>query len=110
MEFKKYPDNWQNIIEFVKHRDNYTCSKCHQRKSSYELRVHHMVPLSKGGSNKETNLQTLCNDCHISKHPHMKNFKSKPAKETIKKYERFSSRIKDSDMIMGDLWNHKILM
>jgi hypothetical protein len=33
-----------------------------------ELHVHHIVPLGKGGTNKQDNLKTLCRDCHHSIH------------------------------------------
>lgn len=101
MEFHKYPENWQCIIAEVKERDNYTCSMCKYRFDSYNLRVHHMIPLSKGGSNKKTNLQTLCNNCHALKHPHMKNRKSKIQKKNYgKKFNSRYDRISESDMRM----------
>jgi 5-methylcytosine-specific restriction endonuclease McrA len=61
-----------------------------------------MIPLSKGGSNKKTNLQTLCKDCHDLKHPHMKNRKNKGQNRDYgKKFNsRYSSRINESDMLM----------
>lgn len=101
MDFKKYPENWSNIIALVKTRDNFTCSKCKKIFTSYELRVHHMIPLSKGGSNSESNLQTLCGNCHKLKHPHMKNSKFKiQKKDYSKKYSKNNSRISESDMLM----------
>jgi 5-methylcytosine-specific restriction endonuclease McrA len=33
--------------------------------------VHHIVPLSSGGSNSLTNLLHLCLDCHCRRHRHM---------------------------------------
>lgn len=96
MNFKKYPENWSVIIAMVKSRDNYTCSTCKKVFDSYELRVHHMIPLSKGGSNKESNLQTLCENCHKLKHPHLRN----GFKKLEKKSSSNSNRISESDMRM----------
>jgi 5-methylcytosine-specific restriction endonuclease McrA len=38
---------------------------------------HHVVPLSKGGRNKRSNIVPLCHRCHCAVHPHMQK-KSKP--------------------------------
>ena len=32
------------------------------------LEVHHIKPLSKGGTNEQDNLRTLCRGCHIALH------------------------------------------
>jgi len=45
-------------------RDNFTCQKC---ASQDLLEVDHIIPISKGGSNKEDNLQTLCLPCNRKK-------------------------------------------
>ena len=63
-----YPYNWDEIREQALSRDGYKCGNC---ESSYNLHVHHIVPLSKGGTNNLSNLQTLCQDCHKKIHPHM---------------------------------------
>jgi len=102
MEFGKYPENWDCIIARIKERDNYICSECKQRFDSFLLRVHHMIPLSKGGSSKDNNLLTLCVNCHSLKHPHMMNRKNKIQKKNYaNKYNsRFPSKISESDMLM----------
>jgi 5-methylcytosine-specific restriction protein A len=43
----------------------YRCEQCHA--ATGDLRVDHIVPLSKGGSNALTNMQALCEDCHDAK-------------------------------------------
>jgi len=88
---RPYPVNWNEIIARVKERDNYTCRKCNKRFTSFELRVHHMIPLSKGGSNNDTNLQTLCDNCHNSKHFHLKN------KSKLTSINKYSRKFSDSD-------------
>ncbi len=51
------------IREQILSRDNYRCVRC----SSFEnvdLQVHHIIP----GESTETNLATLCFDCHLEAH------------------------------------------
>lgn len=69
----EYGDNWKNIATQVKRRDNYTCQKCGRQFPPFStfLHVHHILPLSRGGSNTPENLITLCRDCHKDDHPHM---------------------------------------
>lgn len=45
-------------------RDNYQCRNCHSRES---LTLDHIVPYSVGGSDDQTNLQTLCLTCNCRK-------------------------------------------
>lgn len=49
--------------EKIKKRDNYTCQYCG---STYRgnLEVHHIVPISKGGPDKSSNLVTACGRCN----------------------------------------------
>lgn len=65
-----YPDNWSEIRQEVLERDEYRCGNCG---STDNLHVHHIVPLSLGGSNLPSNLRTLCKSCHQRLHPHMKD-------------------------------------
>ena len=49
-------------------RDNYTCVECGARKSDgATLHVDHKIPVSKGGTDELSNLQTLCSDCNLNK-------------------------------------------
>jgi 5-methylcytosine-specific restriction endonuclease McrA len=64
-----YPDNWNELSESVKHRDGHKCTDCGA--SGVELHVHHVIPLSKGGTNDLDNLTTLCRQCHSMIHPRM---------------------------------------
>lgn len=48
----------------IKARDNYICLKCGTTKN---LTVDHIIPVSKGGSSDDDNLQTLCYACNTSK-------------------------------------------
>ena len=49
-------------------RDNYTCVECGARKEDgATLHVDHKIPVSKGGTDELSNLQTLCSDCNLNK-------------------------------------------
>ena len=50
---------------YVLERDGYKCQQCGSR---HRLEVHHVKPLSKGGSPHPDNCKTLCRNCHISLH------------------------------------------
>lgn len=66
----RYPENWEDLRQEVLERDEYQCGNCG---STDSLHVHHIVPLSLGGSNQPSNLRTLCKSCHKKLHPHMKD-------------------------------------
>ena len=51
----------------VLRRDNYRCVFCGVSARKAELEVDHILPFSRGGSNKISNLQTLCKDCNRGK-------------------------------------------
>ncbi len=61
--------NRKNISQKTKlkilKRDTYTCCIC--GRSGVELDIDHIVPHSKGGTDEESNLQTLCVACNRSK-------------------------------------------
>ncbi len=46
-------------------RDHYRCRKC--GKSTDDLEVDHIIPISKGGKSTFDNLQTLCHRCNYRK-------------------------------------------
>ena len=74
--FSEYPDNWNEIREIVLARDGYRCRNPHCQHNNptideATLHVHHIVPLSKGGTSTLENLITLCEYCHAEIHPHM---------------------------------------
>ena len=61
-----YPDDWSDLSNAVKRRDSYRCTNCEA--VDVEIHVHHIVPLSQGGSNEMDNLVTLCDICHREEH------------------------------------------
>lgn len=50
---------------FVK--DNYKCVECGATKEDTRLHVDHILPVSQGGSDELSNLQTLCEACNLTK-------------------------------------------
>lgn len=65
-----YPHDWIVLRDTILHRDNHECTECDPTCSG-PLQVHHLIPLSKGGTNDHDNLVTLCQRHHEMKHPHM---------------------------------------
>lgn len=56
---------WQRVADYVRRRDDFTCRNCRRRGWT----VHHVTPVSSGGSHRPGNLRTLCDDCHAEIHP-----------------------------------------
>jgi 5-methylcytosine-specific restriction endonuclease McrA len=48
-------------------RDGYRCQVCEAPGGTVELTVDHIIPVSAGGTNAESNLQTLCRTCNSRK-------------------------------------------
>lgn len=66
-----YPSDWDSRRKNVYARDDYTCAHCGiggGPNGNAELHAHHIVPKSRGGSDKLSNLITLCNQCHNAVH------------------------------------------
>lgn len=53
-----------SVRDVVFERDGYACRRC---SSMEDLSLDHVIPSSRGGSDDESNLQTLCMRCNISK-------------------------------------------
>lgn len=89
----EYPSDWESRRRNVYSRDNYTCQNCGANggtRGSAELHAHHIVPKSKGGSHKKSNLVTLCRECHGAIHgsrdaPTTNLYNSRTSKATVKK-------------------------
>ena len=65
---KKYGNNWNRLRNrYI--REHPLCEDC--LKSGYYVpaaEVHHIVPVSRGGTNEITNLVALCKSCHMKRH------------------------------------------
>lgn len=64
-----YKKTWPETAREVKRRDGYKCKVC---SGTEDLEVHHIVPVSRGGTNHKTNLITLCSTCHHKRHKHLR--------------------------------------
>jgi hypothetical protein len=60
-----------NVRQYVLARDGYKCQLCQTSEAAPEhykknliYQTHHIIPESKGGTNKPDNFLTLCTDCH----------------------------------------------
>jgi 5-methylcytosine-specific restriction endonuclease McrA len=56
------------LRETIKQRDEFTCRLCLNKLDSFNLQVHHIVPVSNGGNDDLNNLVLLCNGCHTKLH------------------------------------------
>lgn len=56
---------WSALRWFILDRDNFTCAYCGE--SSDDLCADHVIPLSRGGTNHESNLVCACRPCNSSK-------------------------------------------
>jgi 5-methylcytosine-specific restriction endonuclease McrA len=54
----------EEVRMYVWRRDNGRCVKCNSDKN---LEFDHIIPISKGGSNTERNIQLLCSECNKKK-------------------------------------------
>ena len=67
-------------------RDNFTCQYCgvNKEEDGVKLEVDHIIPVSKGGTNKKSNLTTACFRCNRGKsNKVIPNTKASNDKETI---------------------------
>lgn len=67
---------WQDTRARILQRDAFTCASCGRVHLSHQ--VDHVTPLHKGGSNDDSNLQTLCVQCHQVKTSKEARHRSKP--------------------------------
>ncbi|WP_084068576.1 HNH endonuclease [Paraburkholderia heleia] len=68
---------WGKIRNRIKQRDQYTCRAC--KRADLRGVVDHIKPLEQGGTNDDTNLQYLCEPCHVDKTNRDRGFKVKRA-------------------------------
>jgi len=63
---------WRQLRQVVYCRDHGLCMYCSTAVALHECHIHHVQPLSQGGTNHPSNLKTVCVRCHKERHPHMK--------------------------------------
>jgi len=54
----------QSVKESALRKAHWRCQNCGMSGREVKLEVHHIVPISKGGTNKLSNLTVLCPNCH----------------------------------------------
>lgn len=59
-------NSYYNLKAFILARDKYTCQKC--KAVEVPLRVHHIKFRSNGGTDRPSNLVTVCTNCHTKIH------------------------------------------
>lgn len=65
---------WQHMRQYILIRDKYTCQRCHGAKHCGQLEVHHKIHLTPENIHdasialNDSNLITLCRDCHFEVH------------------------------------------
>ncbi len=64
---------WIKVKQWVYQRDKGICQYCFELTEYKDTHCHHVLELSRSGTNHPTNLKTLCIKCHKNKHPFMKN-------------------------------------
>lgn len=64
-------------------RDGYRCALCD---STQYIQIHHVVHRSKGGSNHEHNLITLCSTCHGHVHGIIPDYAKETSAEDMMHY------------------------
>lgn len=79
---KGFNYNYSSRREAILHRDNYTCQCCGKKHT--RLEVHHIVFRSRGGTDDEKNLITLCKECHDAIHNGTLVLNKKPKKLNLK--------------------------
>jgi 5-methylcytosine-specific restriction endonuclease McrA len=57
----------KEVRKYVFQRDKYQCQSCGMREEETNLTIDHIIPLSRGGQNDISNLQTLCLKCNQRK-------------------------------------------
>ncbi|KKN28543.1 hypothetical protein LCGC14_0853100 [marine sediment metagenome] len=58
---------WTKLRWKILYRDKYTCQYCGQAAPNVQLEVDHIIPLSEGGADDDTNLITSCWACNRGK-------------------------------------------
>jgi len=79
-------ENWKWRRREAIIRDDYTCRECETTggpKGDAQLEVHHITPVSKGGSDDLENLETLCQSCHRTKRDNPGSFDKQYSTDAI---------------------------
>ena len=69
LQRKRRRANLRPSLRFkILHRDQYRCQTCGASAAGgADLHIDHILPVSKGGTNDESNLRALCSECNIGR-------------------------------------------
>ena len=67
--YNEQDKSWWSILRDVEKRDGKRCSDCGT--TDLKIERHHIVPLSRGGTNSLRNIISLCERCHARRHGHL---------------------------------------
>jgi len=56
---------WRRLKDKIHRREQYTCKCCGM--VTMQLELEHIVNVAQGGTDDESNLQSLCPPCHLKK-------------------------------------------
>jgi 5-methylcytosine-specific restriction endonuclease McrA len=65
-------ESWYSISDRVRERDGYTCTSCGTYLGKGKGDIHHIRPLSRGGTTTMANLTLKCKECHADRHIHLR--------------------------------------
>ncbi|MGJ0485155.1 MAG: exonuclease domain-containing protein [Methylomicrobium sp.] len=75
----------ERFRNFIKSEDGHACVICQKSSAQSELHVHHIIPLSKYGTNQPVNHVTLCYSCHKKQHSAFEISRKKSANPSPRK-------------------------
>lgn len=55
---------YENVKYYCLDRDRYTCQVCGKHGHGIKLKIHHIIYRHLGGTNRASNLLTVCSECH----------------------------------------------
>ncbi len=91
-----------SVRQYVLYRDKHQCINC--KKDDVPLQVHHIKPRSKGGTEKPSNMVTLCVECHEKVHSSEIELSKRSLKYWTNKVYKYASHINSmKDRIVDDL-------
>jgi hypothetical protein len=93
---------YQNLKQYVLHRDGYTCQCCKKNsKNNIEMQVHHIIFRSNGGTDTKNNLITLCKPCRDKLHK--KKDSQKESLKLMKKVPKNTKHATEVNIVSSQL-------
>lgn len=90
---------YTEVRKKVLSRDRYQCVNCD---STDDLEVHHIVPISKSGTNETSNLVIVCSDCHYHIHGKTPSGKAE-TREAFKREIRWTPSYQDINTFINSI-------